>query len=88
VTIVSWQLPWVPDNPLLSLRLGEDALWELPADITPAPDIEFSIPRDERSTLLAQSVRPLRLTFSRSDASPIYFLELTFDNGCTLSTRW
>jgi hypothetical protein len=88
VTIVSWQLPWVPDNPLLILRLGDDALWELPADITPAPDIEFSIPRDERSTVLAQSVRPLRLTFSRSDASPIYFLELTFDNGCTLSTRW
>jgi serine/threonine-protein kinase len=88
VTIVSWQLPWAPDNPLLGLRLGENTLWELPAGVTPGPDVEFSIPRDERSSVPAQSVRPLRLTFSRSDASPIYFLELTFDNGCTLHTRW
>jgi serine/threonine protein kinase len=88
VTIVSWQLPWVLDNPLVSLSLGGDVLWDLPTDVTPGPDIEFLLPRDERSTVPAQSVRPLRLTFSRSDASPIYFLELTFDNGCVLSTSW
>jgi hypothetical protein len=88
VTIVSWQLPWVMDNPLLSLSLGADALWELPAEVTPGPEMAFSIPGDQRSTIPAQSVWPLRLTFSRGDASPIYFLELTFDNGCTISTNW
>ena len=76
------------DNPLVSLSLGESALWDLPPGVTPGPESTFTIPGDDRSIVPSHSTRPLRLSFARPDTVPGYSYDFIFDNGCTLHTSW
>ena len=87
VRLIGFNPEFPADNPLQEVWLGEELLWQAPAD-GPYPE-SGEIPNDDRSRLEPGSVESLRLGYAWSDQlAGNYALELVFDSGCSLTTSW
>ncbi len=75
---------WEDRNPLTEVRMGGQTILP-PAGQTIGADVVFSIPRDERTRVVAGSGKDFTLVFTWSDVEPLLRMDLVFSGGCTLS---
>lgn len=88
VQVSSIDLGVPEDNPVTSIQIGG-------AEITRPGTGAFSgtpevirISADARLLLQPGQTKPLRLVFQYADVQPDYRLDLGFEGGCVLATRW
>jgi hypothetical protein len=75
---------WEDRNPLTKVRMGGQTILP-PSGQTIGADAAFSIPRDERTRVVAGSGKDFTLVFTWSDVEPLLRMDLVFTGGCTLS---
>ncbi|MCJ7677231.1 MAG: serine/threonine protein kinase [Anaerolineales bacterium] len=82
--LVASPIEWKTDNPLKEVRMGNGRILPPPGQVI-GGDVNFTVPRDERTTIAAGSAKAFTLVFEWADTEPLLSFQLIFTGGCELS---
>jgi hypothetical protein len=82
--LIASPIEWKTDNPLKEVRMGNEKILP-PPDQVIGDDVNFTVPRDERTTIAAGSAKAFTLVFEWADTEPLLSFQLIFTGGCELS---
>ncbi len=88
VKVSSIDLGVPQDNPVTSIQIGEAEVSSSDTGSSTGTPQVIQVTGDASMTLQPGQAKPLRLVFQWGDVQPGYRLDLGFEGGCVLATRW
>jgi hypothetical protein len=84
IYVMGFYIEWPPEHTLLDeLKLGSPKIWSEDTTISPTT---YTWPDTHKNQKIkAGEIKSLEFRFDDDAPSPLYTLEVTFDNGCVIT---